>query len=55
MNELDFTLELNSEHLNKNMEYQLFTEAETRLKNLAEGHTDLTGAAINIRQPAGTG
>lgn len=52
MNELDFTLELNSEHLAKETEYELFTEAETRLKELAEGHTDLTGAAINIRRPA---
>lgn len=52
MNELDFTLELDSEHLSKQIEYDLFTEAETRLKQLAEGHDDLTGAAVNIRQPA---
>ena len=52
MNELDFTLELNSEHLSKQVEYDLFTEAETRLRDLAANHTDLTGAAINVRQPA---
>ena len=52
MNELDFTMELNSENLTKETEYTLFTEAEARLKELADGHTDLTGAAINIRQPA---
>lgn len=52
MNELDFTLELNSEHLSKQVEYDLFSESETRLKQVAEGHNDLTGAAINIRRPA---
>lgn len=53
MTELDFTLELNSEGLSKETEYELFTEAESRLKQLARGHTDLTGAAINIRPPSG--
>ncbi len=52
MNELDFTLELNSENLSKKTEYNLFTEAEICLKELANDHTDLIGAAINIRQPA---
>lgn len=52
MNELDFTLELNSDNLTKETEYALFTEADTRLKALSGGHTDLTGAAITIRQPA---
>lgn len=52
MNELDFTLELNSKELPKAVEYDLFTAAETQLKQLADGHTDLTGAAINVRQPA---
>lgn len=51
MDELDFTLELNSDELPKETEYDLFTEAETRLKKLAADHTDITGAAINIRQP----
>jgi ribosome-associated translation inhibitor RaiA len=52
MDELDFTLELNSENLPKTLEYDLYTEAETRLKQLAAGHTDLTGAAVNVRRPA---
>lgn len=52
MTDLDFTMELNSDYLPKEVEYALFTEAEGRLKDLAAGHSDLTGAAINIRQPA---
>jgi ribosome-associated translation inhibitor RaiA len=52
MSELDFTLELNSEHLPKEIEYDLFTEAEGQLKKLAAGHKDLIGAAVNIRRPA---
>lgn len=52
MNELDFTLELNSEDLPKTAEYDLFAEAEERLKSLAANHTDMTGAAINLRRPA---
>ena len=51
MNELDFTLEFSSDRLSTKIEYDLFTEAETRLKKLAADHTDITGAAINIRQP----
>ncbi|MCB8983491.1 MAG: HPF/RaiA family ribosome-associated protein [Ardenticatenaceae bacterium] len=52
MNELDFTLELNSEDLNKETEYDLFTTAESFLKQLAADHDDMVGAAINIRRPA---
>ncbi len=52
LNELDFTLELNSENLSKQTEYDLFTEAEDYLRDLAANHDDLRGAAINIRQPA---
>lgn len=52
LNELDFTLELNTDDLAKKVEYDLFTEAETSLKKLAHGHSDMTGAAINVRQPA---
>jgi ribosome-associated translation inhibitor RaiA len=52
MNKLEFTLEMNSEHLPKEAEYELFTTAETRLKQLAADQTDLVGAAINIRRPA---
>lgn len=52
MNMLDFTLELNSDTLNADEEMALFTEADERLRALAEGHDDLVGAAINVRQPA---
>jgi ribosome-associated translation inhibitor RaiA len=52
LNELDFTMELNSDDLAKEVEYDLFTKAETSLKKLAEGHSDMTGAAINVRQLA---
>ena len=52
VNELDFTLELTSEHLNKDQELELFTTAEDRLLDLADGHTDMTGAAIMLRAPA---
>lgn len=54
MKELDFTLELNSDNLSDQVELSMFTEAETRLKELAEGHSDLRGAAINVRRPAKT-
>jgi ribosome-associated translation inhibitor RaiA len=52
MDELDFTLELNSEDLNKTAEYDLYTQAEERLRELAANHKDMTGAAINVRRPA---
>lgn len=50
MQELDFTLELNSEHLPQELEYNLFAEAETQLKELAKDHSDMTGAAISVKQ-----
>lgn len=52
MNELDFTLELNSESLSPAVEADLFEEADTRLRQLAEGHSDIIGAAVNMRLPA---
>lgn len=52
MKELDFTLELNAEGLSDRLEAEMFAEADSRLRELASGHSDLTGAAINIRQPA---
>ncbi len=52
MNEINFTLELHSEHLRKETEYNLFIEAETRLKQLAKGHTDLIGASVTVRRPS---
>lgn len=54
MKELDFTLELNAEGLSDRLEAELFAEADSRLRELASDHSDLTGAAINIRQPAKT-
>jgi hypothetical protein len=50
--ELDFTLELNAEGLSDRLESEMFAEADSRLRELASGHSDLTGAAINVRQPA---
>lgn len=52
MNELDFTLELNSANLPQTAEYNLYTQAEERLHALAANHNDMTGAAINVRRPA---
>jgi ribosome-associated translation inhibitor RaiA len=50
MNELDFTIEFNSDIEAEDTE--LFLEADRRLRELAKDHDDLTGAAINVRQPA---
>jgi ribosome-associated translation inhibitor RaiA len=52
INELDFTLELSSEHLSDEEEDELYAIAEERLRRLAAGHTDMIGAAINISRPA---
>jgi ribosome-associated translation inhibitor RaiA len=52
MKELDFAIELNSESLSDRVENELFIESEDRLLELASGHDDLTGAAINVRRPA---
>jgi ribosome-associated translation inhibitor RaiA len=51
MNELEFTIEFNSP-LDNSAEVPLLDEAAERLRDLAKGHTDVTGAAINIRRPA---
>lgn len=51
MNELDFTIEFNSEDLYDTAEESLFLEADGRLRQLADGHSDLRGAAVNIRRP----
>jgi ribosome-associated translation inhibitor RaiA len=51
MNELDFTIEFNSEDLYKTVEEALFLEADGRLRYLADGHSDLRGSAVNIRHP----
>lgn len=52
MDELEFTLELNSDDLPKTAEYKLYTQAEDRLRSLAADHSDMVGAAINVRRPA---
>jgi ribosome-associated translation inhibitor RaiA len=52
LDELDFTLELNSEGLSQEEEGVLFAEADNRLRSLAEGHSDLIGAAVSMKQPA---
>lgn len=52
VDELDFTLELNSEGLSQEAERALFVQADNRLRSLAEGHTDLIGAAVSLKQPA---
>jgi ribosome-associated translation inhibitor RaiA len=51
MTELDFTLEFNSP-LRPENEAELFAKADTQLRQLTEGHQDMIGAAINIREPA---
>ncbi len=50
--ELDFTIEFNSEGIGQEMEMALFDETDRRLRKLAEGHNDLVGAAVNLRVPA---
>lgn len=47
---LDFTFEFKNEvdYLSKNLEYELYQEAATRLRALKEGHTDLIGAAASL-------
>jgi ribosome-associated translation inhibitor RaiA len=52
MTELDFTIEFNSDVTEGSTEAELFTEADERLRDLAAGHDDLTGAAVTLRTPA---
>ena len=52
IDELDFTLELNSEGLSQTEEGRLFAEADSRLRSIAKGHSDITGAAVSMKQPA---
>lgn len=54
MEELDFTIEFNSQDLSDQLEAEMFAEADSRLRELAGDHNDLTGAAINVRRPAKT-
>lgn len=51
MDELDFTIEMNAEGVDSRTENALFLEADNRLRALANGHDDLIGAAVTLRQP----
>ena len=52
MDELDFTIEFNSDLDDESFEAELMAEADSRLRELARGHTDVTGAAVTVRQQA---
>lgn len=52
MNELDFTIEMDAEGIPRETEAEMFREADTRLRELAGDHDDMTGAAINARRIA---
>lgn len=52
MDELDFTLEFNSDLEDDLFEAELMEEADSRLRTLAQGHNDVTGAAVTLRQQA---
>ena len=52
MTELDFTIEFNSQSLNDRAEAEMFDQADSFLRELADGHSDMTGAAINVRPPS---
>lgn len=54
MNELDFTIEMNTEGIAKPLEDALFAVADKTLRNLADGHDDMIGAAVTLRQPGKT-
>jgi ribosome-associated translation inhibitor RaiA len=49
---VDFALEMDSDLENKETEGTLFDQADTRLRELASGHSDMRGAAVNIREAA---
>lgn len=52
MDELDFTIEFNSDLEDAQREDDLFLEADRRLRELAEGHSDIVGANVIVRKPA---
>lgn len=52
MDELDFTIEFNSDLEEESFEAELMAEADSRLRELARGHDDVTGAAVTVRQQA---
>lgn len=53
-NELDFTIEFNSNINDDQAEASLFAEADNRLRKLAGSHDDMIGASVNIRMNAKT-
>ena len=53
MDKVNFPIEFNNEVDDvKKSENEFYTLAVDRLSKLAEGHNDITGAAINLKQPA---
>lgn len=52
MNELDFTIEFNSDLTDKTFEGALMGQAESHLRELVGEHNDLTGAAVTVREQA---
>lgn len=52
MQELDFTIEFNSNLEDPSVEDALFVEADDRLRALAAGRDDLIGSAVTIRRAA---
>lgn len=50
---VDFPIEMHIEpELGDDLEKRLYIDAEDHLKKLAKHHTDITGAAVDITQPA---
>jgi ribosome-associated translation inhibitor RaiA len=53
MDKANFPVEFNNENDEvKKSENEYYTLAVDRLSKLAEGHTDISGAAVNFKQPA---
>ena len=54
MSNQEFTFEFvnETENLGEVLDERLYTEAETRLRKLQKGHTDLIGAAVSLEEPA---
>jgi len=53
MDSADFPIEFNNEIDDvKKSENEFYTLAVNRLSKLSEGHNDISGAAVNFKQPA---
>ena len=53
MDKLNFPIEFNNEIDDvKKSENEFYTLAADRLSELAEGHNDISGAVVNLKQPA---